>query len=659
MNPSHLLLSIFLIICTISIASATHSYSNGVYTVSNENVNLEKLASDINNPSIVRNEGSTWYVNCGIRASNSNIYFNNSKIILGSSIEGGSLYCDDTQISCYNFNTKKYLTRTDNGPVLEPDYFFAKNTRLEGFSHLKTNYKTGQIIDGLAIYNFSDELGAVFVPPCKSVTFKNFVLNTVSGCGIWIEGTTDFALENADIQHCGRYDIGGVGSGGETSYDGIAIAGYSKTPNKNTVLRNVFVNDSSYGALNIEGDGSVYGIHGYNVTTGWAAHNSCDLHGGSGHYFDGLVCFNGMEQAALLITGYDSTFKNLKLSNVRGNCLELDSPTSGGSDYCYNNTFENVELSGSVRGAQLLASHGNKFINVTSTNAPDEPGIYLGTYDDSGTWFSPKNTIIVDYSGSNVAWLEGGSNNVFINPKWSRLDYQGGDYWTYYYPDIVVKDSDGNPVKGATVTFSTDSKNGYGDSKKSFVTDSSGKLGGSRANWAAIPYQHNSKSGSQTYKTTITAFLSGQSKSIDVTPSGAWYSASHEALAGPLQTITLGMQGETNTTIEPPVIPPTNNTTNLPANNTTGNVTIQKPVKAPIAAFTFSQGSGYKIKFWDKSQNPPTSWKWSFGDGTTSTSRSPWHTYKRAGYYTVKLTVKNKAGIDSETKRVTVRRYGR
>jgi len=51
------------------------------------------------------------------------------------------------------------------------------------------------------------------------------------------------------------------------------------------------------------------------------------------------------------------------------------------------------------------------------------------------------------------------------------------------------------------------------------------------------------------------------------------------------------------------------------------------------------------------SQGTPTSWKWTFGDGETSTERSPPHVYNKAGQYTVSLTVtyKSQSGGMSQT----------
>ena len=45
-----------------------------------------------------------------------------------------------------------------------------------------------------------------------------------------------------------------------------------------------------------------------------------------------------------------------------------------------------------------------------------------------------------------------------------------------------------------------------------------------------------------------------------------------------------------------------------------------------------------------------TSYKWNFGDGGTSTTKNPSHTYQKSATYSVRLTVTNAKGSDSETK---------
>ncbi|MDY0129278.1 MAG: PKD domain-containing protein [Methanosarcina vacuolata] len=74
---------------------------------------------------------------------------------------------------------------------------------------------------------------------------------------------------------------------------------------------------------------------------------------------------------------------------------------------------------------------------------------------------------------------------------------------------------------------------------------------------------------------------------------------------------------------------------------------------SPIADFSASPTSGkapLKVQFTDESIGKPTKWKWSFGDGTTSTQQSPTHKYSKVGRYTVKLTATNAEGSNTVTK---------
>lgn len=74
---------------------------------------------------------------------------------------------------------------------------------------------------------------------------------------------------------------------------------------------------------------------------------------------------------------------------------------------------------------------------------------------------------------------------------------------------------------------------------------------------------------------------------------------------------------------------------------------------APVASFTGTPLTGnapLNVSFSDLSTNTPTSWSWTFGDGTTSSAQNPSHTYAAAGNYTVTLTAVNSAGSNTVTK---------
>lgn len=56
------------------------------------------------------------------------------------------------------------------------------------------------------------------------------------------------------------------------------------------------------------------------------------------------------------------------------------------------------------------------------------------------------------------------------------------------------------------------------------------------------------------------------------------------------------------------------------------------------------------VIFTDESTGSITFWEWDFGDGLTSTTQNPSHTYTDPGTYTVTLTVTGPEGSDTETK---------
>ncbi len=67
----------------------------------------------------------------------------------------------------------------------------------------------------------------------------------------------------------------------------------------------------------------------------------------------------------------------------------------------------------------------------------------------------------------------------------------------------------------------------------------------------------------------------------------------------------------------------------------------------PLVNFTANVTSGGKplvVQFSDLSLQNPTTWLWSFGDGSTSSERNPLHTYATSGIYSVTLSASNSAG---------------
>ncbi len=73
------------------------------------------------------------------------------------------------------------------------------------------------------------------------------------------------------------------------------------------------------------------------------------------------------------------------------------------------------------------------------------------------------------------------------------------------------------------------------------------------------------------------------------------------------------------------------------------------PTSTPIPDFTVDDSTSCTgiVQFMDLSTNGPISWKWDFGDGSSSSLQNPDHTYLINGVYSVKLTVTNSFGDDS------------
>lgn len=72
-----------------------------------------------------------------------------------------------------------------------------------------------------------------------------------------------------------------------------------------------------------------------------------------------------------------------------------------------------------------------------------------------------------------------------------------------------------------------------------------------------------------------------------------------------------------------------------------------------IASFTADQTSGVPpltVRFSDLSSGFPESWKWTFGDGTSSSDQNPVHTYTGIGRYTVTLEASGENGQDTVRK---------
>ncbi|ACL15493.1 PKD domain-containing protein [Methanosphaerula palustris] len=83
----------------------------------------------------------------------------------------------------------------------------------------------------------------------------------------------------------------------------------------------------------------------------------------------------------------------------------------------------------------------------------------------------------------------------------------------------------------------------------------------------------------------------------------------------------------------------------------TGYITVYPPLVAAFGGAPLLGNAPLNVSFVDQSTGFTISgWNWTFGDGTTSTSQSPQHTYTAGGNYTVTLTITNAYGTASISK---------
>jgi PKD repeat protein len=87
--------------------------------------------------------------------------------------------------------------------------------------------------------------------------------------------------------------------------------------------------------------------------------------------------------------------------------------------------------------------------------------------------------------------------------------------------------------------------------------------------------------------------------------------------------------------------------------STTSQIVKVGEVSGLSASFSF-QVTGFSATFLDTSSGEPTSWKWTFGDGGTSTEQNPTHLYAAAGNYAVTMTASRSGASDTTSQLVTV-----
>ena len=243
----------------------------------------------------------------------------------------------------------------------------------------------------------------------------------------------------------------------------------------------------------------------------------------------------------------------------------------------------------------------------------DDTRIYASEYINGSMWFA--HTVWLPASGtatsSAVDWWQINPATLTVQ-QFGRVSDASTPSW-YFYPNIYA-----NASGDALLGYGVSSTSQYASAVYSF-----------HASTDAV----NTMENLYDYKAGIASFAPsgfgsdyrwGDYSGVAVDPTdNSFWAAGEWANTGNLWSTQIVHVGTSAPVTVPPVA-------NFQANTTT------------------STCSGI-ISFTDLSTNTPTSWLWTFGDGSTSTVQNPTHTYIASGTFTVSLKATNAYGNNTKT----------
>lgn len=158
------------------------------------------------------------------------------------------------------------------------------------------------------------------------------------------------------------------------------------------------------------------------------------------------------------------------------------------------------------------------------------------------------------------------------------------------------------------------------------------------------------------WSSNVTVFGQSFTRSIDTGPVITTYDTTYGNPVNQLSTtnsyVISGLQGEGLTFGYYALAAGDTNSYSL-----SGTITItrigekfKQAASPPVTSFVGVPGTGSAplfVTFTDTSSNSPTSWAWTFGDGSTSTLQNPTHTYLEPGIMDVSLIATNRFGSGS------------
>lgn len=653
-------------------------------------VNFTWLDSQINNQSILFNDGDIWYLNATLSLYQSKFYINNtdvSKLILGSAPNYGKL----------KFGHPFYINNIEITGGSE--------VGASGAFHDLYIHDTGGIrLDGIKedVYNIT------VVNATSGLSFRNS--NHIEIYNVSVTNTTYTAVSCYNCDNTEVYDVFVKNAGDYLNPTTSSFAMIYLGGSEYSSAHDIFVNGTGWSSIEAT-DPTTHDIQFYNITVYNSGHNGLDLHGGYNYNVNNMTVYSSVSNNILSV---GST--NVTLTNISSYDAGIDRGLYVAEN---NNNFTLINYYSENDGEAFTGGSSDcaKIINMTSKNCAYGAQI-VELYGKVGSNVTIIDSKFID-SRKKDLWINAARNSRFVNANYTTILYGNSNVEAtfYYYADFIIKNNLGTSIPNSTVSITNpleinaQSVDAYGENKSIFQTNQNGQTylpDEDRKNSPAIAEKYKNSTvtyNNLSYTSTITTPDNRSISLSGITPDSSWYrpdpniptytitaiipddstgthitgyapsieentfSAGDEVtyqvwLSEDVDSISWkknGVEVATDTLTYRDTFSTDPVVMSFSATDANGDVSYTwdyNPEALPVAEFSTDVTSGtapLTVQFTDLSENA-LSWYWDFdNDGTVDNStQNPEYIYSTAGTYTVNLTVQNGENADSEVKELYI-----
>lgn len=471
-------------------------------------VNFTWLDSQINNDSLLFNDGDVWYLNSTLYLYQSKFYINDtdvSKLVLGNKPNYGKL----------NFGQPIYINNIEITGGSEVGASGA-------FHDLYIHDAGGIRLDGIKedVYNIT------IVNATSGLNFRNS--NNIKIYNVSVTNTIGTAISCYNCDNTEVYDVFVKNAGDYLNPKTGTFAMIYWGGSEYSSAHDIFVNGTGWSSIEAT-DPTTHDIQFCNITVYNSGHNGLDLHGGYNYKVNNMTIYSSVSNNILSVGS-----QNVTLTNI----YSYDAGSDRGLYVAENNhNFSLINYYSENAGEAFTcgSSNGAKIINTTSKNCAYGAQI-VDLYGKVGS-----NVTIIDskyiYSRIKDLWISAARNSRFVNANYTSVLYGNSNVEAtfYYYADFIVKNSTGFLIPNATLSFTTPLKvniqsvDAYGEDKSTFLTDSNGQTDlpdKDRKNSPVLAEKY--KSSTMTYNnlfyTSTITNPDGRTISLSgITPDSSWY----------------------------------------------------------------------------------------------------------------------------------------